>query len=471
MRIYTLDEENGKLCEYFDTTLAGNVCFLETLPAADNKQSGEKNTKQRSPDSLLIGFCGHPRLTIVSVETQDHLAPTPKVLAATSLVDLTQALIDNSFGSVTPLEHDLVATSVFKKNGDRATLAVILGNGILVSCIDLARSKKGGKNGWIASEPFLLPLASLQASVQRSQTAKSQSALGMSSSSISVAASNLPSIATGFGDIVSVTFLPGYSEPTVLLLHSNPAAHGRVWPGRLGRPHWQQGTRFGMLVTAISVTVSHQRSAVLWSVEVPADAISLHRVGLTGCLVLCANSLLTIDNAGRIHDFLSVNGYVRSTCPTRLLELLKPNPKPFPKLAIQLDGAALAFCSDSLVILSLRSGGLYLLQLNVTSSNRSGGRSVQDTPMCLLPLGKSLGSCGNVANLIACPLESSSSVLYHKMQAKDEKTKSINLSMGLLFAGSMVGDSVLLGYCLVSPLAMFWLQDFDRPSYTNFLSS
>ena len=449
LRVYTLDEEEGKLCEAFDTTLAGNICYLETLPAAATKQS---TGVTRPADSLLIGFCGHPRLTVVAVKEQGHLSPTPTVLSAFSLLDLTQALIDNSFGAVTPLEHDLEATSVVHKNGDRATLAVILGHGVVVACVELVKSKMNGESSWTANEPFLLPLSSLHASVQRSQTAKSQSSLGMSSSattpSTSGPTSNVPSIATGFGDIVAATFLPGYSEPTVVLLHSNPLSSGRVWPGRLGRPHWQQGTRFGMLITAITVTVAHGRSAVLWSVEVPADAIALHRIGLMGCLVVCANTLLTVDNAGRINDCLAVNGYARSTCPAKLLELLKPNPKPFPKLAIQLDGASLAFCSDSLCILSLRSGGLYLLQLNQTYSNRHSDGSTQDTKMCLLPLGKSLAACGSVANLITCPLEAST-LIYNKLQGKEEKEVTANIMMGLIFAGSMVGDSILLGYCLV----------------------
>lgn len=446
LRVYTLDEGSGKLCEYLDTTLAGNICYLETLPAADGKHS---NKKPRAADSLLIGFCGNPRLTIVSVESKDSLSPAPTVLTACSLLDLTQALIDNSYGAVTPLENDLVASTVLQNNGDRATLAVILGNGVVVACIELIRSKHG--NGWTASEPFLLPLANLQVSAHRSQTSKSHSALGISGPgpATSVSASHAASIATGFGDIVSVTFLPGYNEPTVVLLHSNPTVNGRVWPGRLGRPHWQEGTRFGMCVTAISVTVAHERSSVLWSVEVPADALTIYRIGLTGCLVLCANSILTIDNSGRINDFLAVNGYVRSTCPAKLLELLKPNPKPFPKLAIQLDGSAVAFCSDSLCVLSLRSGGLYLLQLNQTNSRTSGVGDCQDAQMCLIPLGRSLSSCGNVSNLTICPLDAAAT-MYDKLQGKEGKSNKADLLMGLLFAGSMVGDSVLLGYCLVS---------------------
>ena len=355
LRIYSLDEDSGKLCQSFEfSNLAGNVCYLESLPAADvagtNGSSSSSSSRTRQPDSLLVGFCGHPRLTIVSIARQTHSSPSPAVLSATSLVDLTQALIDSAYGSVTPLEHDMVATTVTQKNSDSATVGVILGGGVAIACLDLHRCKpkqpgsSGSGGGWLASEPFLLPLTSLQASIKRSQTAKSQSAVGGAggggaAASSAAASSNVASIATGFGDVLSTTFLPGYNEPTIVFLHSNPANHGRVWSGRLGRPHWQPGTRYGMLVTAISVTVAHRRSAVLWSLEVPADAISVHRVGRSGCLVLCVNSVLSINNSGRIEDFLAVNGYVRSTCPTKLLDMLQPNPKPFPKLAIQLDGA------------------------------------------------------------------------------------------------------------------------------------
>ena len=370
-------------------------------------------------------------------------------------MDLTQALIDSSYGSVTPLEHDMVATAVTQKNSDSATIGIILGGGVAIACLELHRSKKQD-GGWMASEPFLLPLASLQASIKRSQSAKSQSGVGGGggAAAISSAAASNVTMATGFGDVLSTTFLPGYNEPTIVFLHSNPSSNGRVWPGRLGRPHWQPGTPHGMLLTAVSVTVAHRRSAVLWSLEVPADALSVHRVGRNGCLVICANSVLSINNAGRIEGFLAMNGYVRSTCPAKLLDMVKPNPKPFPKLAIQLEGAAVAFCSDQSVFFTLRGGGLYLLQLAGSAGGdyQNGGNESGSAQMSMLPLGRAFGGCGNIESLTAWPMANASNALYDKFslgsQEEDKPDAASSFSMGLLFAGSRLGDSYFSGYAL-----------------------
>ncbi|CAB9502941.1 and polyadenylation specificity factor subunit 1 [Seminavis robusta] len=456
--VYTLNEASGKLCKHLEfPDLAGNICYLETLPAADDPQDNDGTTTTASStatstcsnhiqmDSLLVGFCGHPQLAIVKLADKSELSTSPKVLSATSLMDLTQPLIDSSSGSITPLDQDLMATTVIaKNNADRGTVSVTLGGGVAVACIDILR-KQGG---WIATEPFLLPLKRLQASVRMSQnsgktvmTTSSSSKNPNSNAQTAASSSTVASIATGFGDIISSTFLPGYSEPTLVLLHSQLYGHGRVWSGRLGRPHWQPGARTNMVLTAISVTVAHKRSAVLWSVAVPIDAIKVHPMGSLGCLVVCTNSLCAISNAGRIEDVLAVNGYARSTCPTRLLGLLKPNPKPFPKLAIQLDGAEVAFCSDRTAFVALRTGALHVLQMQLNSDSRIGSMK-----LTLFPVGRSLGACGNVANLLAWPLATLAGGLYDKMTEKDKKDDSSSLSMGLLFAGSRLGDSYLLGY-------------------------
>jgi cleavage and polyadenylation specificity factor subunit 1 len=416
LRIYTVDDASGKLALVHSfTNLAGSVCFLDSLHVKD----------EGVPDSLLIGFAGHPRVAVVSVTAPTTLSANPIILEATTLIDLTQALIENSLGSITPLEQDLMAT-LEQKSTYAATLTVILGGGIAVACISLQHVHGRNGSGWTASEPYLLPLATLRRTAERA----SESAAPTSSSSAHA------TISHGMGDIVSACFLSGYLEPTLVLLHSNKE-HGRGCSGRLGRPEGEGGTQYGMIVTAISLTVVHRRSAVLWSVEVPADAISLHSVGEKGVLVKSINSLLEINNAGRIAGpVLSVNGWVQSTCPNSLLEKLQPNPWPLPKLAIQLDGARISFISDELAFLCLRQGQLYLLQ------------RVGDT-WSAMALGTTLGGIGQVSSLLTLALADVPKAMVSKLVTMDKQELSLEmLSMGLLFAGSRLGDSSLLGYTL-----------------------
>lgn len=460
LRVYTLDEEDsGKLIiSHVFSNLAGNICYLETLSSTSNDDKSQKENNNNhhnhyGADSLLIGFCGHPRLTIVSVSTPSLASASPTMLMATSLIDLTQALIDASYGSVTPLEEDMVAVTMPRKNNEGATSAIILGGGVAVAVVDIQRKL----SGWIASEPYLLPLPSLRSShgaATANTAAGGATTAGGAATTATQSSSNanVNTISTGFGDILATAFLAGYIEPTIVLLHSDPFQGGRAWPGRLGRPSWQKGTRYGLLVTALSVTVAHQRSAVLWSVEVPADAMSLHTIGSNGCLVLCSSSLLFINNAGRIEHFIAANGFARATCPLRILEHLKPNPKPFPKLAIQLDGAALACgTADEIMFLSLRCGQLYLLQIPVSGSAN----------MALIPLGRTLGAVGQIASLCSWPLLSSGTKhIYEKLAGKN-KNGIESISIGLLFAGSRLGDSTLLGYAVES-IPMPWVVEDDN---------
>lgn len=417
LRIYTVDDASGKLvATHSFTDLAGTVCYLESLHVEE----------EGYPDSLLIGFCGHPRLAVVAVASPSTLASQPTMLEATTLIDLSQALMDHSMGSVTPLEQDLMAT-LEQKSSNMATLSVILGGGVAVAAITLrfVRGRNGAPSGWSASEPYLLPLATLQRSLQ------SESVEGGAPSSTGLA----QSISHGFGDIISACFLSGYLEPTLVLLHSN-REHGRTWSGRLGRPNGDRGTLYGLIATAVSFTAPHRRSAVLWSTEVPADAISLHSVGDVGCLVMSVNSLAQITNSGHIGGILAVNGWTQSACPSGLLDRLQPNPWPLPKLAIQLDGAKISFISEQIAIMSLRQGQLYLLQ-------HVGGT------WSLMALGRTLGAIGQISELLTLPLADVPKAMLQKLTSDDENKRSSEmLSMGLMFAGSRLGDSSLLGYML-----------------------
>jgi hypothetical protein len=405
LNVYSMEEGTGKLVlVYTFPNLAGSVCYLDVLRVTD------------APDSLLVGFSGHPRLAVVSVETATTLASTSKLLLATSLLDLTPALTEQSYGSVTPLEQDLVASVLQKKNF--ATVSLVLGGGVVVVCVQL----KHTQDGWIADEPYTLPLQQLSKSLQLEKKNPAAATAAPTKDLVQ-------SIITGFGDIISTEFLPGYLEPTVLLLHANPL-HGRAWSGRLGRQGG--GTRYGLLVTAMSVTVPHRQSAVLWSVEVPADALQLHSLGNQGCLVVCANSIVAISNAGHIQQCLAVNGLVKASLTSQLLDIVQPNPWPFPRLAIQLDGAKLATVNDKTALVALRCGQIYLLQ--------------HSNAWCMLPLHQTIGAAGQVANMLCWPFEKVPKAFVKTLWDKGE-TKA-EVEMGLVFVGSRLGDSTLLGYAL-----------------------
>lgn len=422
--IYSIEESTGKLLlEHSFAGLSGSICYLDSIPSPGDES-----------DSLLIGFAGHPRLAVVSVTSAPPQTVTSEryILMANSLLDLTPALLEASLGSVTPLEQDLRASKE-QKNPNLVTLAVILGGGVAVAAITLLRIKTSkGMHSWNALEPYLLPLSILKKNLK-----SSVEATAMASSIQNNPASNQQSIAHGFGDVISSCFLPGYLEPTIVLLHSNPQ-HGWTWSGRLGRPHGAGGTAYGLLATAMTVTVSHRQAAVLWSVAVPSDASKLYPIGKIGCLVVGPNEVFDIENCGRVSRILTVNGWAKSTCPAELLDQLQPNPWPLPRLSIQLDGSRLTFINDSVALVSLRNGQLYCLQHIGDGWN-------------MMPLGRSLRGIGEVGDMITLPF---GSIPKEIMQNLLGSKASNNLSMGITFVGSRIGDSTLLGYTLESGITL-----------------
>mmetsp|Transcript_26038 Transcript_26038/g.38496 ORF Transcript_26038/g.38496 Transcript_26038/m.38496 type:complete len:900 (+) Transcript_26038:96-2795(+) len=393
LRIYSVNEQSGKLeLDHSFPNLSGSICYLESLPSVDD-----------DADSLLIGFAGHPRLAVCSVQPPPPLTSNSKILLTSSLLDLTQACMDASLGSVTPLEQDLIATLL--KRRDEATLAVVLGGGVAVAAITLERNECS----WRAStsdDPYMLNLANL---------APPDKQLSTSSMNANVSAYT-QKIAHRFGDILSCCFLPGYNEPTLLLLH----APSRTWSGRL------IGGSQSCYVTAISVTVTHQCAAVLWSVNVSVDALSVQPTGVDGCLVVSANSIMHVTNGGRISSALALNGWGGVTYTSEI----NPNPWPLPRLAIALDGAKVSMIDKDLGFVVLRCGEVYLLQR-------------VDTLWSLLPAGETIGGLGQVASLLVLPIAGD------KLAILKANNKT-NTSIGLLFTGSRLGDSSLLGYTLES---------------------
>lgn len=523
LSVYRVEETTGKLLLVHSFThLAGNVCYLETLRVDDDEDDGEgtegggtadddhrgedeggdtgdeasataegagrtgfkRTVRMRRPDALLIGFSGHPRLAIVHVR--------PRLLLATTLLDLTPALADASYGAVTPLEQELTASLLQRDGQHQATVSVVLGGGASVVCLHLKYGSLQG--GWRAvEEPYVVPLSILAPSIDHHSSSSAAAAAaaaaapfgsataGGGHNQANAAASGghnankdatAQSIVTGFGEILGTAFLPDYLEPTVVILHSNPHV-GRAWPGRLGRQ--EGGTRYSLVLTAVTVTVSHQRSAVLWSTEVPADAIEVHacpvadaanaspggrgggggrrRTG-AACLVQCVNSVVVVSNTGRVQQCLAVNGWVGSTLSAAYSGLVTANPWPFPRLAIQLDGAKFSPVNERAWFVVLRRGQVYLLQHTGTSGEWS-----------LMALYQTVGAVGEVSHLgcwavASCYSPASSlpttkkgtkSLLFEDLPDKSGgagKVTMPTMDVGLLFVGSRLGDSSLLAYVL-----------------------
>lgn len=387
--IYSIDESTGKLrVDRSYGKLAGSIVHLSTL----SSPSGE--------DALLAAFAGDPQLTVLRV--------VDTLLRADSLLDLKPALAEHSYGAVTGAEQDVVITFLQTRTGT-STIACILGGGIAVALVEVSYYKS--IQGWLAGEPYILPLSTLSANLPYT--------LQSSNTNIGQA------ISTGFGDILSATFLSGYLEPVLVLLHSEPG--GRIWPGRLGREKGEGGAP-PLYATALSISVSHNRTAALWSLPVSADALFVTSFAKTGCLVVGVNTIIVIES-GKIRQVMAVNGWARSTCPVSLQTDLKPNP--VVRLAIQLDGSAITWISAQAAVISLRCGQLYVLQRTIIDS------------WILLPLGQTVGAVGEIAHLNSLSFEDSSWL--NKMMNLDSK-----MNMGLLFAGSRLGDSFLLGYATES---------------------
>eukprot|EP00536_Pseudo-nitzschia_multiseries_P002927 jgi/Psemu1/184691/e_gw1.41.175.1 len=440
LSIYRVDESTGKmLLMHTYSNLAGNVCFLETL------RRNEQHHPRRRPDALLVGFCGHPRLAIIHVQ--------PDLLLATTLLDLTPAITDHSHGAMTPLEQDLTA-SLFQREENsslhhQATVSVVLGGGVSIVCLDLKYNASVG--GWRAVEdPYVLPLFTLAQTIDK-KTILGQSHHNSSNNNNQQQRGNprnnnrgdtnnallTQSIVTGFGDILSTTFLPGYMEPTMVILHSNPCV-GHAWSGRLGRDTegGKGGTRYSLVLTAVTVTVGHQRSALLWSTEVPADA--MHVYTTAACLVHCVNSVVWISNTGQIQQCLAVNGWVASTLSAAYNGIVSANDWPFPKLSVQLDGAKFSPLNATTWFVVLRRGQVYLLQ----KENDGGGGN-----WSFMPLYQTVGAIGEISDLSCCPM----GIMFYSSSSKSDAAGKLEEQLhdiGLLFVASRLGDSSLLGYAL-----------------------
>jgi len=530
LRVYTVLPNAGTLAltAVYDN-LAGTICSLDVIPnGTSSSNDNEGDSKSRSEeeneddglneifndgtttsnnkssttcyDGLLLGFAGHPRLSIVYPSTpmvgggiNNHTASgvgQGGVLLASSIIDLTPAIIEKSMGGLSYLEQDIIVTvsnnsgsSSNSNNMQDPCVSVVLGGGVAVASFSLPKGPRpdegvvdnngsinsSSSSSWwrVASEPYILPLSTLASKIRELNGGGSNTNQTTSASSQAVppgrkynptiasssAVGTGPTLSHGFGDIVDVAYLSGYTEPTLLILHSNPKRGSRACSGRLGRTAevpietsagtgneddekkkddygeemklddgseeekgkktktkvvetMDTGTKYGLTLTAISLAIHQHRSVVLWSLmdSMPVDAWKLVPHPTDGVLVWGVNTIVYVSMGGKIKCALAVNGFAKIGCPPGLIPppladgsssgsnnagYLECNPSPLPKLAIQLDGARISFVTNNVAMVCLGNGSLYSLELH-----NNDKLSLSRTMMSLMSLGHKVGGLG-----------------------------------------------------------------------------
>ena len=191
------------------------------------------------------------------------------------------------------------------------------------------------------------------------------------------------------GFVKDMVFLGGFFEPTLLVLHELE----RTSSGRLSR------RACTCAVTAISLALSRQAHTRIWfQAGLPSDAAVLLAVpaALGGAVVLSTNALLYVNKTSRC--VLAVNEYARATVDVHRLGTLQPqnignSGKDDGAEPITLDAARCAFLADDRLLISTRTGHLYLASLlckggahSVSSLALSRlGSSVLCTCICAIP--------------------------------------------------------------------------------------
>jgi len=232
-------------------------------------------------------------------------------------------------------------------------------------------------------------------------------------------------------------------------------------------------------LTAISVSVTQRRSVVLWSLcdALPADSAQLIAHPVDGVLVVGANEIIYVDGGGRMRCGVASNGFARATCPASLVSpkvdksaaaptpssasskaIVAANPSPLPLLSFALDGCRISFVSDDVAALCSRDGTVYSLEVHRGAGYAAGSGRVAQS-LSLSPMNCRLGGIGMVSSLSALPLatlgggglgKSAFGDLATKMggiESEEKESKGQDgTKLGVLFAGSRLGDSTLLFY-------------------------
>ena len=464
IRIYSVNDQAELICLCKFDDLAGNVISLHVLPGGD------------SVDELLVGFSGLPRLSVVKlVESEEDGS---LMLRASSIIDFTSSLYSMSMGANAPLlEEDLlvcVNSCPLGIDEDESsyrsrvrTVASVLGGGVSIAVFQVFRDQSG--DSW-SSDPYILNLCELSntmgfligltaplSGTSVDLSASRSKVLGPHQSKLNPTL-NETSICSGFGDILDIIFLSGYSSPTIAILH---APRGLTWTGRLS------SSPTALAVTAISVAVEHKTSVILWSCgAVCNDSRYIIPVPqpLGGCLVFSPNVVSHIHH-GTVCGCLALNGFAHTSSPPELLidqsisskrnrskyvhSCLGPNPSPLPLLSTQFDGSQAAFVSPTIALVSDREGQLYSLELHPGSNEKRADLQISVVALnCMLSGPPSSFALSNISSTVA---QTVTQLLANTMKIEDDKITQLSKnSVGLLFSGSTVGESHLVAFSMDS---------------------
>ncbi|UYV82374.1 CPSF1 [Cordylochernes scorpioides] len=195
-------------------------------------------------------------------------------------------------------------------------------------------------------------------------------------------------------NIIDLQFLHGYYEPTLLILYE-PI---KTWPGRIAV---RQDT---CCIVALSLNIFQKVHPIIWSQgSMPFDCLQVVAVPkpLCGVLILATNSLLYLNQSVPPYG-ISLSSFTDYSTNFPL--------KGQTEVKISLDCAQACFIAFDKLVLSLKSGDIYV----VTMIN-DGMRSVRN-------------------------------FIFHKAASSVLTTCMVVCDMGHLFLGSRLGNSILLHY-------------------------
>ncbi len=192
------------------------------------------------------------------------------------------------------------------------------------------------------------------------------------------------------GMVRHAVFMGGYLEPTMAILHQPTLSH----PAR-----WEKDKHMCTL-TVITVDATQSRHSVVWQAEhIPTDAFSVHPLPppYTGVVVLCASSVLYIDQGTRMA--YPINAYGTEMCGS-----VKPSGLQLVSdavgLGVELDAPRAGWVGTPPTLVVTSCNDTVLQVQPITSSGGSQVVSLQCTAMTegALSLGLPPPSCVAVLN-------------------------------------------------------------------------